>query len=227
MKQKSGDIEFTLARRKVKNLRIQVRPDGAVEVVSPQNLDQRVINDFVLQRTHWIKKHQDRFKNLPGTQKPAFTTGETHMLWGKSYTLELKHQPHASHVDIAAGDVLQLWVDSSADSHYRGQVLDAYYRRCLNHAIPKLLAKWEPIIKKQASSFYIRKMTSRWGSCNVITARIAFNLELAKKPLVCLEYVTVHELVHLLEASHNARFKAFMDQFLPDWRERKKLLNAS
>lgn len=226
MIQTINDIEFELIRRRVKYLRIQVLPlNGAVKVISPNHLDNAVINEFIVKRSAWINKHRTKFKAQKDLTNLSHISGETHLLWGKSYTLQVYDSPGtAAHVSMADGDELQLWIN--ADNNDRAKLIDQFYRAELNQLISILMAKWESIIQVQSSSFYIRKMKTRWGSCNVISKRIAFNLELAKKPVQCLEYIVVHELVHLLEPSHNARFKNFMDQFLPDWRERKKLLNS-
>lgn len=225
--QNIGDIEFELIRRKVKYLRIQVLPpEGLVKVISPLNLSHAIISDFIVKRSSWIKENQIKLRAKSLKNDILFQSGELHLLWGKSYVLRVYDYDGKPSLNLV--DDIELRMLVAADSGYqqRLKIFDNYYRNHLNHMLPKFFTKWEQIIQVQSSSFYIRKMKTRWGSCNVVTKRIAINLELAKKPIQCLEYIVVHELVHLLEPSHNARFKGFMDKFLPDWRARKKLLNA-
>lgn len=221
-----GDIEFELIRRKVKHLRIQVLPpDGIVKVISPRHLDNAIINEFIAKRSAWIKKHQTKFKQQKPATELRYSSGEIHYLWGKPHTLRLINHTGTPNVS-SADNIITMQICTDLDIEYRRLLLDDYYKYLLNYALNRLMQKWQPLIQVQASSFYIRKMKTRWGSCNVHTKRIAFNLDLVKKPMSCIEYVVVHELVHLLEPSHNVRFKNFMDQFLADWRARKKLLNA-
>jgi predicted metal-dependent hydrolase len=120
---------------------------------------------------------------------------------------------------------LQLWVRANTTVPNKAKVLHAFYRQQLVKEVPKLLEKWLPRMGVQLQDWRIKQMKTKWGSCNIEASRLWLNLELAKKPYACLEYVLVHELVHLLERNHNERFMAFMDHFLPDWRERRELLN--
>lgn len=226
MTQNIESIEYELTRRRVKHLRIQVvPPDGKVKVISPYGLDDKSINEFIIKRSSWIRKHQKRFKARQLKEELFFRAGETHYLWGQEYTLAIQETKLKAGAQLL-DDVIELHIRPDTDFSGRLKLIDQFYRNQLNSIIPDLIVQWEAIIQVKASSFYVRKMKTRWGSCNVVSKRIAFNLELAKKPIQCLEYVVVHELVHLLEPSHNARFKGFMDRFLPDWRDRKKLLNS-
>ena len=126
---------------------------------------------------------------------------------------------------ISDGNILQLFVNSGTDTEKRLKVLTEWYREQLKGKIPDLLNKWQPIIGKQVNDCRIKKMKTRWGSCNITKGRIWLNLELAKKPIECLEYVLVHELVHLWERYHNEKFRAYMDKYLPQWQEYSDMLN--
>lgn len=222
-----NNIEFDLIRRRVKNLRIQLAPpDGSVTVIAPLNLSRIVIDDFVNSKFSWIQKHQQRFKDYKPANTYQYVSGETHYLWGRPFALQIVDYGGKPYAEIIDNKILSLLLNSDLDLNKRMSLLDKFYRAELSLALDKLVAKWQAIINVKASSFYIRKMKTKWGSCNVISKRIAFNLELAKKPIDCLEYVVVHELVHLLEPSHNSRFKGLMDKFLPDWRNLKKSLNS-
>ena len=129
------------------------------------------------------------------------------------------------HVRQGKENYLQLWIRPNTTTLNKAKVVQAFYRQQLAEEVPKLLDKWLPRMAVQLQDWRVKQMKTKWGSCNIEASRLWLNLELAKKPHACLEYVLVHELVHLLERNHNARFMSYMDQFLPDWRERRELLN--
>jgi hypothetical protein len=154
-------------------------------------------------------------------------TGEIHYYQGRPFRLEVV-EAHGRHVLFTEDDdrmILQVRPGTSRDN--RALVLDRWYREQLDLVMPELLAKWQPIIDRNIRSWHIKRMRSRWGSCNITDRKISINLELAKKPVSCLEYVLVHELVHLHERYHNANFRRLMDYYLPDWRQRNKILEGN
>jgi predicted metal-dependent hydrolase len=222
-----SDIDVEVIRKDVKYLRIAIYPpDGRVRVSVPRRVGDAEVHAAVVERLDWIAKHRDRMAQAPVQAAQQLVTGEQHLVAGVAYTLVLIEHSGRSRVEVVENE-LRLHVPAEADLAYRGEVLDRWYRAQLNVAISKLIQQWEPVVGASAAQWGIRKMKSRWGSCNCTTARLTFNLELAKKDLALLEYVVVHELTHLLERGHGPKFKVLMDSFLPDWRKLRSQLNAS
>jgi predicted metal-dependent hydrolase len=153
--------------------------------------------------------------------------GETHWFQGKRYSLAIREVSGREGVALKGFDTIELALRAGSEVAHRQDVLDRWYRTQLKLEIAPLITKWEPVLGVKAAAWGVRKMKTRWGSCNIKARRLWFNLELAKKPPECLEYVVVHELAHLLERRHDARFKALMTLHLPQWRQIKKLLNAT
>ena len=148
-------------------------------------------------------------------------SGESHDVQGKRYKLDVIEVDGRPSVALRNGHTMELRVSSGTRRSDREAALHRWYRQLLRDQIPDLLAEWEPIVGVKVAEWRIRKMKTRWGSCNISDRRICLNLELVRKPRSCLEYILVHELVHMLERRHNHRFKTYMDRFLPDWRVRK------
>jgi len=218
-------INVQLVRKRVKYLRLVVTPpDGRVRVSVPAYLPDDLVWMFLQERLEWIRQKQARFAGYISQISPQFVAGERHRLFGRACTLEVIERAATQRV-FEQGDTLVMSVrpDSTVDA--RGKLLDDFYRAELKRLVPVLLDKWQPRIGRTASDWGIKKMKTRWGTCNVNRRRIWLNLELAKRPLAALEYVLVHELVHLLERGHNERFRSLMDSFMPDWREQRKVLN--
>ncbi|HMU87997.1 MAG TPA: SprT family zinc-dependent metalloprotease [Agitococcus sp.] len=215
-----------LQRKAIKNLYIRVLPpDGQVNISAPLRMSETTIRSVVIERLPWIKKQQDKFSQAIKQKNVSTNTDELIYLWGKTYRLEfIEHI--GRHKEQVFDDNLCLYIKPNSTIQNKALVLEAFYRAELKNELEKMLVDWQKIMGVTASSFGIKRMKTRWGSCNTGTKKIWFNLELAKKPMQCVEYVLVHELAHLLEPSHNHRFKAYMSQFLPDWQERKALLNA-
>jgi hypothetical protein len=154
------------------------------------------------------------------------TTGESHYVWGVRYRLKVIERPGRAHAELD-GDRLLLYLPSDTAADHRRQLLDRWYRAQLRTAIPGLVTTWEPAIGVSVLRWSIRRMKTKWGSCNRETGHIWFNVELAKKHPLCLEYIVVHEMTHLLERTHGQRFTKLMDKFLPEWRRRRDELNGA
>ena len=185
-----------------------------------------MVRSFVMEKIQWIKKHQAKFHGAKPVVRLRYVSGESHAVWGRPATLMVIPHAGSPRVHLADG-CLDLRIKTSSTQAQRRAALDAYYREELRQAIPPLLRQWEAIIGVRVAEFGIKKMRTRWGTCNIRTRKIWVNLELAKRSPRCLTFIIVHELTHLLEKRHNARFYAFMDRFLPDWREIKTELNGS
>ena len=152
--------------------------------------------------------------------------GECHYLWGKKYRLQLTKANGKYTVKPTSNNRLTLAVAENTTTDNKLKHLNQFYRQELQQTLIKLLPRWQKKLEVEANSINIKKMKTKWGSCNIEAKRIWLNLELAKKPMECLEYILVHEMVHLLERHHNDRFRSLMDKHLPDWRERRDLLNS-
>jgi predicted metal-dependent hydrolase len=222
------DIQIEVIRKDIKHIRLQVlSPDGRVRISAPHHVEDDRLKSFALSKLGWIKKYQGQFKEQPVLQPYEYVTGEVHYYQGDRYTLQVVEQSGKPQVQITNNHCLVLSVGPHSSPEQRAQILNGWYRDQLKLVIPPLLAKWEPIIGVNAKEWRIKAMKTRWGTCNIQAQRIWLNLELIKKPSICLEYVLVHELVHLLERYHNARFKAYMTNFMPDWPAHKALLNQT
>ncbi|MFK5894217.1 MAG: SprT family zinc-dependent metalloprotease [Pseudomonadota bacterium] len=223
------DLHIQITRKKVKYLRLTVSaPDGLVKISAPMHVNNQTIEKFISTQLKWIHKHQRRYLSQPKPPEINFETGESHFLFGQSYQLQIEEKiaVKKTYNKIQQSNFnLKMVVNSGSSKQQREKLLDEYYRTEIKKIIPELINKWEPIIGEKVSQWNVRKMKTRWGSCNINARRVWLNLELAKKPLECLEYVLVHEMVHLLERYHNQRFYQFMDQFLPDWKRIRKQLN--
>jgi len=195
-------------------------------IASQLNLNDENIRLAIISKLAWIKKQQAKFKVQPRQSKREMLYRESHYFLGIRYRLEVVETTKKNYVNIS-NNKISLYVKQKTDEEKKLQILNKWYRGELNCRIPKLIKKWEKIIGVQVSYFGIRKMKTKWGSCNITDKRICLNIELAKKPLNCLEYIIVHEMVHLLEKNHNKKFKDYMDNFLPQWKLYKELLNHS
>ncbi|MCT7986370.1 M48 family metallopeptidase [Laspinema sp. A4] len=220
------DIPIQIVRKPIKNLHVGVYPPhGHVRVAAPLHLSEDNIRLAVISRLSWIKKQRANFEAQPRQSKREMVSGESHYVFGSRYRLEVIERRGRHEMALIPPKTLQLFVNPGTSPQNRALVLTEWYRSQLRARIPDLLDHWQPIIGQEVAEWGIKKMKTKWGSCNINQHRIWVNLELAKKPVECLEYVVVHELVHLLERHHNQRFKAYMDQYLPNWRECRDILN--
>ncbi|MBX0289504.1 M48 family metallopeptidase [Hymenobacter sp. HSC-4F20] len=221
-----GDLAVEVVRKSIRTMRVTVYPPvGRVRVAAPLRLPDETIREFVLSRQAWIHRHQARFAAQPHAPTLAYCSGETHYYQGRPYQLRV-HATTGRPCVKQTEEYIHLFVREDSTLTDRAKVLAAWYRAHLKEQIPALLAHWEPIVGARAEAWGVKQMKTRWGTCNIQARRIWLSLELAKKPVGCLEYVVVHELVHLHERLHNARFWGLMDQFMPDWRQHKAALQA-
>ena len=219
-----GNLSVEVRRKAIKNLHISVLPpSGVVRVSAPLKMSDDAVKMAVASRLLWIKKQQSIFENQARETTREIVSGESHYLWGKRYLLEVLPTTGRHRLEHRK---IKLFVRPNTDFKNQTAVIETFYRNELKREIAKLLAKWQPKMGVTTKRFGVKKMKTLWGSCNTDTASIWLNLELAKKPPECLEYVVVHELTHLLERHHNARFMAHIDNFLPNWRNIKQRLNA-
>jgi len=221
-----NDLQVEVVRKRIKNLNLRIYPPhGQIKVSVPLAVTDDVVRMVVAGKLEWIKHHQAKFAEQPCRPRLEFLTGECHDFMGRGYQLNVIEYDGPGRA-FRNDATIDLYVRDGADLGARRAVLETWYRQQLEEIIPDFLVKWEAIIGVRSNEWRLRKMRTRWGSCNIRERRIWLNLELAKKSRQCIEYVLVHELVHLLECSHNDRFKGLMDQFLPDWRLLRKELYA-
>ncbi|NLV88176.1 MAG: M48 family metallopeptidase [Tissierellia bacterium] len=223
-----NDIEIELAKKKIKNLHLSVHPpDGRVRISAPQHMDIDSIRLFAISKLSWIRKQQKKFINQERQPEREYVSGESHYFLGQRYLLNVIYtNKRKQGVEIKNKKYIDLYVRENTPKYLRERLMTEWYRKELRELIPPLIAKWEPILGVRVNEFGIKKMKTRWGSCNPEVKRIWLNLELAKKSPTCIEYVLVHEMAHLLERSHNETFVAYMDKFLPNWRAIKAELNG-
>lgn len=211
----------------IKNLHISVYPPvGRVRVAAPAATNEDTIRLAIVQRLSWIKRQREQLQQAERQTKRDMQSGETHYVWGQRYRLDVSRTSDNFHVE-PKGQTLWVIAPSDADSDDKRATLDRWYRRELKAALPALLAKWQPIVGVDVDKIVVRRMKTKWGTCIADSRTVWINPELAKKNPRCLEYIVVHELTHMLERSHNDRFVALMDQYLPDWPARRDELNGA
>ena len=210
--------------KRIKNIRLGVYPpDGRVRLSVPSRMNPEIAKAFVVSRLPWIKKHQARLRDQAAPR--AFLDGEIHYLFGREYTLRIFDDRGSSGVKLN-GSTIELHARKNATPAGLETMMRQWYREELKRVVPALMSIWEKRIGVSVSSWGIRSMRTRWGSCNRRTGKIWISLELARRQEIYVEYVIVHELVHLLERHHNENFKKYMDRFIPEWRRYRKELNS-
>lgn len=220
-------VDVDVVYKHIKNMHIAVYPPlGRVRVAAPERLDDDAIRLAIVQRLPWIKRRREELLNAARQSKREMVTGESHYAWGQRYRLQAIETSGRIRFDLR-GDKLIMEAPAGSTAEERRDALDRWYRAALKAEIPALINKWEPVLGRDVAKWSVRRMKTKWGSCNREAAHLWFNLELAKKHPRCLEYIVVHEMTHLLERNHNEQFSQLMDSFIPDWRSRRDDLNAS
>lgn len=222
-----GGIEVDVVFKDIKNVHLSVYPPmGRVRISAPSRMSLETIRVYAISKLGWIKQQQKKLREQERETPREYLARESHYLWGKRYLLKVLEEAAKPSVELQHSKIL-LKVRPETDVAAREVVVAQWYRDQMKAAVPALLAKWEPELGVKVERFFVQRMKTRWGSCNLEARTIRLNSELAKKLPECLEYIVVHELVHLLEPTHNDRFKALMDQYLPHWRQYRDMLNKS
>lgn len=218
-------IDVDVFYKDIKNLHIGVYPPlGRVRVAAPHQLDDEQVRFAVIQRLPWIKEQRKQLRSAARQSTREMVTGESHYVWGVRRRMKVVERPGRAHFEVD-GERLLLYVPVGTSAERRRELLDQWYREQLRHVIPSLIAKWEPILEVSVPRWSIKRMKTKWGSCNRETGHIWFNVELAKKPPACLEYIVVHEMAHYLERHHDDRFTKLMERSMPNWRSLRDQLN--
>ena len=221
-------ISVEIVRKDIKHLHLGVYPpSGRVRVASPSRLDDDAVRLTVISRLGWIRRQQAEFAQQDRQSQREFVTGESHYFWGRRYRIDMIEHNGPPAVRLPNNTTMELRVRPGSDREVREAVLHRWYRHQLRAELPALVAKWQPRVGVIVNDVRIKKMKTRWGSCNAGAGRIWLNLELVKKPPSCLAYILVHEMAHFLERHHNERFRALMDALMPQWRLYKDELNRA
>ncbi len=221
-------FKVEIVRKDIKNLHLGVYPPhGRVRVAVPLVISDDAVRLAVIDKLGWVRRQRARFAAQPRQSQREMVNGESHYFLGRRYRLRVHELDGLQRVALRGIASLDLFVRPGAGAADREAVLLSWYREQLCALVQPMVEHWQLVLGVEVSAWGIRKMKTRWGSCNPATRRIWINLDLAKKPVQCAEYIVVHELMHLLERHHNARFTALMDLHLPQWRQHRATLNAA
>ena len=221
-----GTVEALVVRKPVKNLHLSVLPpNGRVRVTAPEHMKDDAIRTLLALRLPWIKKQQAKFVGQERQTARDYVTGESHYFFGKQYRLEVVYKDEVPAVFLKGKNKIILQVRPRSSVAKRQEVMVDWYRKALHKVVDNLITKWQKKIGMKVEHWGILRMKTRWGTCNHKQARILINLELAKKPIACIEYVVVHELIHLIEKKHNDNFTTLMTKYQPKWKSLKEELN--
>ena len=220
-----GDITADVVLKDIKNIHLSVYPPtGRVRIAAPSRMDIDTIRVFAISKLDWIKQQQKKLQEQERESPREYLDRESHYVWGKRYLLKMIEVNEAPSVELEHNWMI-LRIRPGSSDEKKQAIMAKWYREQIREAVPPLVTKWEPLIGVKVEQFFVQRMKTRWGSCNHAARNIRLNTELAKKPPECLEYIVVHEMAHLLEPTHNARFVALMDQFMPNWRFYRDELN--
>lgn len=221
-----SNISIDVIYKDIKNMHLAVYPPtGRVRIAAPLNVNDESVRLFAISKLGWIKRHQRKFQKQERETPREYRERESHYFQGKRYLLRIRETQGAGYVVLKGKTYLDLHVKANATLEYKRSVLNEWYRSELKELIPEFVKKWERKMDVKVNEWGIKQMKTKWGSCNIEARRIWLNLELAKKPEHCLEYIIVHEMVHLFERHHNEQFLALMDHYLPNWKYLKEELN--
>lgn len=220
-----GDIAIDVIKKDIKNIHLSVYPPaGRVRISAPLRMDIGKIRVFAISKLGWVRQQQKKLREQMRETPREYLDRESHYVWGRRYLLKVIKKAAQPKVELKHSKML-LQIRPGTSDERKQAILEEWYRGRLKEAIPDLIAKWEPLMGVSVARFFVQQMKTKWGSCNAEAGSIRLNTELAKKPRECLEYIVVHEMVHLLESTHNRRFVALMDQFMPKWQFYRDELN--
>jgi predicted metal-dependent hydrolase len=221
-----GDITADVVLKDIKNVHLSVYPPtGRVRISAPKRMSLDTIRVFAISKLDWIKQQQAKLRAQERETPRDYVDRESHYVWGKRYLLTVIEGDERPAIKLKHSQMI-LRVRPRTEEDKRQAIVEEWYREQIKEAVPALLARWQPFLGVNVDRWFVQRMKTRWGSCNHKASTIRLNTELAKKPPECLEYIVVHELIHLLEPTHNARFVALMDRFMPKWQFYRDLLNS-
>jgi predicted metal-dependent hydrolase len=220
-----GDIGVDVVRKDIRNVHLSVHPPtGRVRIAAPERMSHDTVRVFAIGKLPWIKKQQHKLREQERETPREYIDRESHCVWGRRYLLKVVEGDQPAAVELIRSRMI-LRVRPGASTAKRQAILEEWHREQLRNAVPPLIKKWERLMGVRVRRFFVQRMKTKWGSCNHRAGSIRLNTDLARKPRECLEYIVVHEMAHLLEPTHNARFMALMDQFMPKWQSHREALN--
>lgn len=220
-----GEIAILVTRKAIKNVHLSVHPpDGRVTLTAPTSTRLDVARAYAISRLGWIRQQQEKLRGQARETPRKFVERESHYVWGRRHLMTIKHADAKPCVTLDHRRIT-LTVRAGADAKKRADVIHAWHKSLLHEVVPTLIKKWQPKLKVHVASYFLQRMKTKWGSCNHRDKHIRLNTELVKKPKDLLEYVIVHEMVHLLEPTHSERFVALLDKHYSTWREARSELN--
>jgi predicted metal-dependent hydrolase len=220
-----GGIAVYVVLKDIKNIHLSVNPPtGRVRISAPSRMNLDTIRVFAISKLDWIRQQQRKLREQERETPREYLDRESHHVWGKRYLLKVIEGDWAPAVELKHRH-MHLRVRPSVSDEKKQAIVAEWYRAQLRQAVPALIAKWEPLLRVKVARFFVQQMKTKWGSCNPAAKSIRLNTDLAKKPRECLEYIVVHEMIHLLEPTHNNRFMTLMEQFMPHWRFYRTELN--
>lgn len=220
-----ADLDIEVIQKDIKNVHLSVYPpDGHVRVSVPRHMPLDTLRAFLVTKVTWIRDEQRNFRAQERREPPLYIDRESHYIWGERYLLQVVERDAPPSVELGRG-TLTLAVRPGSDAAKRDEVLAFWYRDRVREVVGELLPVWERRIGIKADKIFVQRMKTKWGSCNPRQRAIRLNTELAKRPRTCLEYILVHELMHLHEPTHNTHFRDLMDLHMPTWRDIREELN--
>jgi len=220
-------LDVEVVRKEIKNVHLSVMPPlGRVRLTAPQNMTEDNARLAVITRWGWIKKKQKEYLSQRRETAREYVDGETHYFEGQKYLLSVLNTNGAAKVAVAGNGRIEIRCRADANRQSKAKAFDSLYRRHLTEVLEKIVPSWCEALAVAPPIVRIQRMRTKWGSCNPQTKRIMINLELAKKPRSCVEYIVAHELAHLRVRYHNAEFIALLEKVMPDWRHHKEVLNS-
>lgn len=222
---KLGDISLRVTRKAIKNVHLSVHPpNGRVTLVAPTGTRLEVARAYAISKLGWIREQQTRLREQARETPRKFIERESHYLWGRRYLLNVVERDERPGVSVDHRRIT-LTVRPGSDQARRAEVMHRWHKRLLHEVVPPLIAKWEQKLNVKVAGYFLQRMKTKWGGCNHEAGNVRLNTELVKKPKDLLEYIVVHEMVHLIEPTHSERFIAILDEHYPTWREARAELN--
>jgi len=222
-----GNIAVDVVLKDIKNIHLSVHPPvGKVRIAAPKRMSVDTIRLFAISKLEWIKRQQRILREQARETPREFIGQESHFVWGKRYLMSLVEVDQPPSIELKSNR-MTFRIRPGTDESRRQQIVEEWYRTQLRLVANEMISQWSPRIGVAVHRLFVQRMKTRWGSCNSVAHSIRLNTDLAKKPRECMEYIVVHEMIHILEPSHNQRFQRLMQKFMPDWEHRRQVLNRS
>ncbi|MDR0612556.1 MAG: M48 family metallopeptidase [Dysgonamonadaceae bacterium] len=221
-----NNINIEVEYKPIKNIHLSVYPpNGRVHISAPETMKKESVRLYAIFKLSWVKRQIEKVQNQERQTPREYVSGENHYFKGLRYRLNVIERNASPKIELQGRRYIKMYVRPGSTIEKKEEVLREWYRDELKQILKPMVSKWENILQVKVSYWEVKQMKTLWGSCNTRTKRIIFNLELAKKPVYCIEYIVTHELAHLIERLHNATFTALLDVHLPDWQRLKDELN--